>query len=92
MSNVPTSRKSQTDWRRVDALRDEDVDLSDSPAISAEKIARGKLRRGLKPIPKKKLTLLLDSEVVGWFREQGEGYQERINAILREYKEAHQRA
>ena len=33
----------------------------------------------------------LDAEVVRWFREQGRGYQTRINAVLRAYYEAVQR-
>jgi hypothetical protein len=31
----------------------------------------------------------VDSDVVDWFKEQGRGYQLRINALLRAYMEAH---
>jgi uncharacterized protein (DUF4415 family) len=53
--------------------------------------ARAVIRRGLKPAPTKaQLTLRLDSDVLEWFKQQGRGYQTRINALLRAYMEAHQ--
>lgn len=54
--------------------------------------ARGIVRRGLKPIPRKKqLTLRVDSDVVEWYQQQGPGYQTRINSLLRAYMEEHRR-
>jgi uncharacterized protein (DUF4415 family) len=35
--------------------------------------------------PKTKLTLRLDADVARFFRTQGEGYQARVNAVLRAY-------
>ena len=32
---------------------------------------------------KRQLTVRLDADVVAWLREQGKGYQTRINALLR---------
>jgi uncharacterized protein (DUF4415 family) len=37
------------------------------------------------PTPKKLLSLRLDSDVVDWFKQQGPGYQTRINAVLRAF-------
>ena len=34
-------------------------------------------------LPKKRVTLKLDADVLSWFREQGRGYQWRINRALR---------
>jgi uncharacterized protein (DUF4415 family) len=49
------------------------------------------VRRGLKPPPsKQQITIRLDEDVLKWFRAQGEGYQTRINSLLRAYMEAHQ--
>jgi len=42
------------------------------------------------PPPKKQLTIRLDEDVLAWLKEQGRGYQTRINAILRAYYDAHQ--
>jgi len=86
-----TSSKSRTDWERVDALTDEEIDLSDSPEITPEMFARAVVRRGLKPVASKaQLTLRVDRDVLAWFKAQGRGYQTRINALLRAYMEAHQ--
>jgi uncharacterized protein (DUF4415 family) len=53
--------------------------------------ARAVVRRGLKPVPRKEqLTLRIDSDVLEWFRKQGQGYQTKINALLRAYMEAHE--
>jgi uncharacterized protein (DUF4415 family) len=90
MRKATTSKKSLTDWGRVDALKDEDLDLSDTPEVSPEMFARSVVRRGLKPVPRKaQLTLRLDSDVLEWFRKQGQGYQTKINALLRAYMDAH---
>jgi uncharacterized protein (DUF4415 family) len=87
-----TSNKSLTDWARLDAMRDDEIDLSDSPEISPEMFARAVVRRGLKPLPPKaQITLRLDRDVLTWFKAQGRGYQTRINALLRAYMEAHRR-
>ena len=92
MKRAVISKKSRTDWARVDRMKDEEIDLSDSPEITPEKFARAIVRKGLKPIARKEqLTLRIDSDVLEWFRRQGQGYQTKINALLRAYMEAHKR-
>src|SRR6516162_6915190 len=84
MKKPVTSRKSRTDWKRVDALKDEKIDFSDTPELTLEMFARAVVRRGLKPVARKKqLTLRIDSDVLEWYRRQGAGYQSLINALLR---------
>ena len=93
MSNRDTSQASQTDWARVDAMKDEDIDLSDIPEITPEMFARAIVRKGLKPVARKsQITLRIDSEVLEWFRAKGTGYQSQMNAVLRAFKEAHEKA
>lgn len=89
MRNEPISSKSQTDWQRLDAMTDEDIDLSDCPEITPELFAKAVVRRGL-PSAKSKsqVTLRIDSDVLEWFKYQGCGYQTQINALLRAYMEA----
>ena len=83
--------ESLTDWDRLDAMQDEDIDLSDIPEITPEMFAKAVVRRGLKQPPtKQQITIRLDDDVLRWFRTQGDGYQTRINALLRAYMEAHQ--
>ncbi len=76
---------------RLRRMRDEDIDLSDIPEIPPEMFARAVVRKGMKPVERKKqLTLRLDADVLEWFRAQGRGYQTKINALLRAYMDAHQ--
>lgn len=65
---------------KIENIKDEDIDFSDAP----EQLDWKGAKRGLfyKPI-KQQLTLRLDADVVDWFKQQGEGYQSRINAALR---------
>ncbi|MFL6714654.1 MAG: BrnA antitoxin family protein [Sulfurifustis sp.] len=84
------SKATRTDWKHVDALRDEEIDLSDNPEVTPEMFAKAVVRRGLNPIePKEQVTLRLDADVLKWFRSRGRGYQTQINALLRAYMEAH---
>ena len=90
MSKKSISNKSETDWQRLDAMTDEEIDLSDCPEIAPEQFAKAVVRHGL-PIDKKKVqvTLRIDSDVLEWFKLQGRGYQTKINSLLRAYMEAH---
>ena len=92
MKKNSSSRKSETDWKRVDSMKDEDIDFSDNPEATPEMFARAVVRRNFKVIPRKKqLTLRIDSDVVDWYKLQGRGYQTRINSLLRAYMKEHQR-
>jgi len=73
-------------------MRDEQIDLSDLPEISPEMFARAVVRKDLQPVARKaQITLRIDAEVLDWFRGKGAGYQSRMNAVLRAYKQAHER-
>jgi uncharacterized protein (DUF4415 family) len=90
MSGKSTSRGSRTDWARVTGQRDRDIKAGrNHPEADPAHIVRGIVRRGLKAPPKKEsISLRVDPEVLGWFRAQGAGWQTRMNAVLRTYKEA----
>ena len=93
MKKSITSKKSQTDWTRLKAMKDEDIDLSDCPEVTPEMFVRAVVRQGLKPVIRKsQLTLRIDGDVLEWFRQQGRGYQTQINSLLRAYMEAHKQA
>jgi uncharacterized protein (DUF4415 family) len=93
MKKSSSSKKSETDWKRIDAMKDEDIDFSEIPEATPEMFARAILRRNFKPIPRKKqLTLRIDEDVIDWYKSQGRGYQTRINALLRAYMKEHKRS
>ncbi|MCL4266052.1 MAG: BrnA antitoxin family protein [Anaerolineae bacterium] len=77
---------SQTDWDKVDALIDEEIDTSDIPPLGDDFFANAELRL---PQAKQTITIRLDKDVLEWYKTQGKGYQTRINAILRSYMETH---
>ena len=90
MNNEPISSSSQTDWQRLDAMSDEEIDLSDCPEVTPEQFAKAIVRRGLPAVKNKaQVTLRIDSDVLEWFKLQGRGYQTQINTLLRAYMEAH---
>jgi uncharacterized protein (DUF4415 family) len=89
MSKSTISNKSQTDWERLEAMQDPDIDLSDIPELTPEMFAKAVVKRGLKDKEKKtQLTIRVDRDVLAWFKSQGRGYQTRINSLLRAYMEA----
>jgi uncharacterized protein (DUF4415 family) len=90
MSRSSFSKTSKTDWRRIKAMKEKDIGLpADHPAAEVKHIVRGVARRGLQPIPPKaSISLRVDADVLEWFKAQGAGYQTRMNAVLRAFKEA----
>jgi uncharacterized protein (DUF4415 family) len=82
--------KGHTDWKRVDALTDEDLAqaIADDPDTFEPDPAWLQRAMILRPgQPKIRVTAYFDQEVVEWFRAQGRGYQTRMNAVLRAYME-----
>jgi len=90
MSKSSSSKTSRTDWPRVKAINDKDIKLtSEHPEADVKHIVRGILRQGLKPVPSKtSISLRVDADVLEWLKAQGPGYQTRINAVLRAFKDA----
>ena len=55
---VTKAQASKTDWERVNAMRDEDIDYSDIPPTPLEAFAKAALKRGgVKVKPKKAISL-----------------------------------
>ncbi len=86
MNESSSSNAFQTDWARVDALCDEDVDFSDILEVTSEMFGRAAARGGLRPVqPKKGGAMRRDADVLDWFKAQARGCQKRINLLLRAY-------
>ena len=88
MKTKATSKDSQTDWERINTMKDEDIDLSDIPEVTEDQMAGAKLRTGSKPLQKSKVrvNIFLDANIVAYFKAQagGRGYQTLINEALKE--------
>jgi len=62
---------------------------AEHPEADVRHIVRGIVRRGLKPTSKKQsIALRVDADVLEWFKAQGPGYQSRMNAVLKAYRDA----
>ena len=71
-------------------MNPEDVLLTpEHPEANVRHIIRGVVRHGLKVVPPKaSVSLRIDADVLEWFKSQGSGYQTRMNAVLRAYRDA----
>ncbi len=76
---------SKTNWARVDALTDDDVDRSDAPPLTEDFFRRATWRKPTS-VP---VTIRIDPETLAWFQAQGEEGERRMSAALRLYAEVH---
>jgi uncharacterized protein (DUF4415 family) len=89
MKPTSTSSKSKTDWARLQDPKNVAAPSTEHPEADVKHIVRGIVRRGLQPAPSKSLvSLRVDQDVLQWFKSQGSGYQTRINAVLRAFRDA----
>jgi len=81
--------------KKLANIKDEDIDLSDMPALTQEQMARfvpaKLLNRSLYKPVKVPVKINYDADILEWFRSFGKGYQTRMNAALREYMRTHSR-
>ena len=81
---------SRTDWSRIDAMTDDDIDTSDIPPLTDEFFSKAKLR-----IPASSLTTVavqVDSETLAWFQSKGKDAEQHMAAALMIYAEAQKTA
>ena len=91
-----TEVRSRTDWARVDALAEEDIDTSEIPPLTEAEFARSAWRfphsaeTGLaRSVPQVTVEVSVDEDTLTWFQRQGQDYPQRMRAALRLYAEAH---
>jgi len=79
-------RKGKTDWARVDALTDEDIAraVANDPDAAPIDIDWSDAVLVI-PAKKKAISIRVDEDVLDFFKKEGDGYQRRINAVLRSY-------
>lgn len=83
--------KGNTNWAKLAAMQDRDIKFTkDAPRTSPADWAVAVAHRGL-PLPSRKaqIALRVDEDVLTWFRAQGAGYQTRMNAVLKAFRDAH---
>lgn len=78
------TKTTKTDRKHLEAMPDSSIDTSDMPELGDDFFQRAELHTP----PKQAVTMRLDADVLTWFKEQGQGYQTRINKLLRAYMQA----
>jgi uncharacterized protein (DUF4415 family) len=86
MSVSNLKRPSETDWAKVEAMTDEEIDTSDISPLDEAFFANAKLRLPQGKVP---VVISVDADVIEWFKAQGDEYPRLLNAALRIYAEAH---
>jgi len=79
MNKLSTEKRKEL--RKLAARPDREIDLSDIPEIR-EIPSDAVIGRFYRP-KKATVTIRLDADVLAWLKATGDGYQTRINAILR---------
>ena len=88
VKSMKKSSKSKTNLKKLRQKTDKDISYKDSPETTEEFWKDAKV---LMPQHKVHISLRLDEDIVNYFKEDGEGYQSRINAVLKAYISSHSR-
>ncbi|MFG1422910.1 BrnA antitoxin family protein [Roseixanthobacter liquoris] len=77
----------EVDWDRINAMTDDEIEAaarSDSDWEGLLDIDWSKAEMVI-PVKKMAISIRLDEDVLAFFKAGGEGYQRRINAVLKSY-------
>jgi len=78
----PLTAKQRRQVAALASQPDAKIDYSDIPPLKDRFWKNAIPNPFYRPI-KHQLTVRLDADVIAWLRDQGKGYQTRINALLR---------
>jgi len=81
-----SSGVTKTDFKRLARMKDSEIDYSDIPELDESFFRNAQV---VLPEPKAAVSIRLDTDVLKWFKNQGRGYQTKINAVLKTYVKAH---
>ncbi|NEQ44008.1 MAG: hypothetical protein F6K00_10790 [Leptolyngbya sp. SIOISBB] len=84
------SNSSKTDWSRIDAITDEDIDTSYIPPLDHEFFAKAELRMQASEVSV--VAVPVDAETLSWFQAKGKAAEQHMTAALRIYAESQKQA
>ena len=87
-SEVHKLGPGKTDWARIDALTDEEIEAAMRDDPDWADLVDFDWSGAVLVVPKKKkkaVSIRLDEDVIDFFKAQGDGYQTRMNAVLRHF-------
>jgi uncharacterized protein (DUF4415 family) len=78
--------ESKSDWARANAMAEAELEaaIADDPDEAGLVFDWSRASVEM-PKPKAVLNIRVDQDVLDFFRQEGRGYQTRINAVLRSY-------
>ena len=84
------AKAGTTNWKRLSSLSDKQIrsSIEAEPEACPTDETFWKRAKVTLPRPKQTVTIRLDADLLDWL-QRGEGYQTRINAVLRTYMDAH---
>ena len=87
MNENVMNNTSKTNWDKVDALTEAEIDTSDIPPLTEEFFTNS---RWWNPISSLDVVVQIDPTTLAWFQSQGDDYEQKMAAALRIYAQAHQ--
>jgi uncharacterized protein (DUF4415 family) len=81
-TSSPLTAQQRREAAALASMPDDKIDYSEIPPLTDGFWKHAVRNPFYRPV-KLQLTVRLDADVVAWLREQGKGYQTRINALLR---------
>lgn len=81
------NNSSETNWAKLDAMRESAIDTSDIPPLTEDFFNRS---RWWKPVSPLNALVKVDPLTLTWFQSKGDDYEKKMAAALRIYAEAHQ--
>ncbi len=79
----PGTPLTQREREMLEALKDRPIDFSDIPELPPDAFKNAVRGRFYRPV-KQAISLRLDADVLAWLKKDGDGYQTRVNQMLRE--------
>ena len=76
---------SKKRMKQISSIKEKQIDYSDIPPLDKDfwDNAKPMFSKG-----KKAISIRLDEDIIEFFKEEGKGYQSKINNVLRTYIEA----
>ena len=81
--NTPLTESQKAEFASLQHIGDADINLDEIPELD-ERFRQNAVRNPYYKPTKTSTTMRLDSDVLAWFKQQGKGWQTRMNAVLRQ--------
>ena len=72
-------KQSDTDWKRLESMTDEEIDFSDTAELDEQFFLNAEVRL---PQRKQQVSVRLDAEVLDWFKKQGNVKTDRQGLVV----------